>query len=53
LKKVLSLSDEKTTLAVQIENAYKSYGNYSILKNLNLNLLTGTIYSLLGPSGCG
>lgn len=42
-----------TNLAVQITNGYKSYKKVSVLKNLNLNLPSGAIYGLLGPSGCG
>lgn len=40
-------------MAVQISSGYKAYGKYEVLKNLNLNVPTGAIYGLLGPSGCG
>ncbi|CAF0942665.1 unnamed protein product [Brachionus calyciflorus] len=39
--------------AVFIKSGYKSYGKYSVLRDLNLNVPTGAIYGLLGPSGCG
>lgn len=42
-----------TRMAVEISSGYKSYGKYKVLKNLNLNVPTGAIYGLLGPSGCG
>lgn len=40
-------------MAVEISSGYKAYGKYEVLKNLNLNVPTGAIYGLLGPSGCG
>lgn len=45
------ISDDN--LAVQISSGFKSYKKYEVLKNLNLNVPTGAIYGLLGPSGCG
>ena len=49
--KKFEISDDN--LAVQIASGYKSYGKFEVLKNLNLNVPTGAIYGLLGPSGCG
>lgn len=40
-------------IAVQISQGCKSYGKFEVLKNLNLNVPSGAIYGLLGPSGCG
>lgn len=38
---------------VQLENVSKSYGDYFSLKNINLTLKQGKIFSLLGPNGAG
>lgn len=46
-------TEVKPVSAVRIENGYKSYGKLHVLKNLNLNVHKGSIYGLLGPSGCG
>lgn len=51
VEKKFEISDDN--LAVQISSGYKSYGDYEVLKNLNMNVPTGAIYGLLGPSGCG
>nr|XP_033203519.1 ABC transporter G family member 20 isoform X2 [Bombus vancouverensis nearcticus] len=43
--------------AVSVRNAFKSYGNSKnpnhILQNLNMTVPKGSIYGLLGASGCG
>lgn len=40
--------------AVRVKDAIKSYGKGpQILTGLNMNIDKGTIYSLLGSSGCG
>nr|UOU03363.1 ATP-binding cassette subfamily H-like 1 [Brachionus rubens] len=46
-------STENDNPAVFIRSGYKSYGKFSVLRDLNLNVPTGAIYGLLGPSGCG
>lgn len=38
---------------LKLENINKSYGEISILKNINLEIKDGEIVSILGPSGCG
>ena len=38
---------------LQVRRLQKSYGEEHILKNLNLDLHTGTTLSILGRSGCG
>lgn len=38
---------------LRIENLCKSYGQRTVLKNLNLNISSGEIYGLLGPNGAG
>jgi ABC-type multidrug transport system ATPase subunit len=42
-----------TTSAVYVENACKSYGKKQILKDLRMLVPKGSIYGLLGASGCG
>uniref|UniRef100_A0A336JYC8 CSON007168 protein n=1 Tax=Culicoides sonorensis TaxID=179676 RepID=A0A336JYC8_CULSO len=43
--------------AVSVRHAFKSYGGKSkrnqVLSNLNMTVAKGTIYGLLGASGCG
>lgn len=39
--------------AVFITNCYKSYGSKPVLENLCMRVDRGTIYGLLGASGCG
>ncbi|KAF5281789.1 hypothetical protein FQR65_LT14536 [Abscondita terminalis] len=39
--------------AVVITNAYKNYGSIAVLKDLKMNVPKGSIYALLGASGCG
>ncbi|GAA0473329.1 ABC transporter ATP-binding protein [Alkalibacterium indicireducens] len=36
-----------------INNATKSYGKQTVLKNINLDIVEGEIFGLLGPSGAG
>ena len=38
---------------VRIEGLQKSYGSYSALRDVNLDIPSGTFFTLLGPSGCG
>ena len=38
---------------VKIENISKSYGDKTILKNLNLEISKPGIYALIGPNGSG
>lgn len=39
--------------AVSIENISKSYGKQSVLKDISLQIISGEIFGLLGPSGAG
>ncbi|XP_030381127.1 ABC transporter G family member 20 [Scaptodrosophila lebanonensis] len=43
--------------AVEVRNGYKYYGSKSnpkiVLNHLNMNVMRGSIYGLLGASGCG
>jgi len=47
------IPSNETTKAVQISNLYFSYGKEKVLRGLDLNVNAGTIYGLLGASGCG
>jgi spermidine/putrescine transport system ATP-binding protein len=38
---------------VAIECIFKSFGDFDVLKNVNLDIKKGEFFSLLGPSGCG
>lgn len=38
---------------IEISNLQKSYGNLSVLKNINLTINDGEIYGLVGKSGTG
>ena len=38
---------------ISADNISKSYGTHRVLKNIQLEVNQGEIFSLLGPSGCG
>ena len=38
---------------VQIRGLKKAYGNFSVLRGLNMNINDGDIYGFLGRNGCG
>jgi iron(III) transport system ATP-binding protein len=38
---------------LQIESIYKSFGQFTALNDINLNVYAGEFVCLLGPSGCG
>ena len=40
-------------MSITIQNLNKTFGNFQALHNINLNVPTGKLTSLLGPSGCG
>ncbi|MCP1660236.1 sulfate/molybdate ABC transporter ATP-binding protein [Neisseria perflava] len=40
-------------MSITIQQLNKHFGNFHALKNINLNVPTGKLVSLLGPSGCG
>ncbi len=39
--------------AIDINNVTKSFGDTTVLKNINLNIKDGEFLILVGPSGCG
>jgi len=41
------------TNLLELKNISKNYKNKKVLMNINLNIQSGEIVSLLGPSGCG
>ena len=57
---ITKLQDKKTrrrrkerSMSITIRNLNKHFGAFHALKNINLNVPTGKLVSLLGPSGCG
>ena len=38
---------------IKLENVYKSFKNFAVLKNININIAKGEIVSVIGPSGAG
>lgn len=41
------------SVAINIENVVKKYGDLTIIPDLSLNIKNGEFFTLLGPSGCG
>ncbi len=39
--------------SLQVQNVTKSYGKYTALDDVSINVRTGTIFGLLGPNGAG
>ena len=40
-------------MSISIQNISKSFGGYQALKNVSLEVPSGELVALLGPSGCG
>ncbi|MDP3314233.1 ABC transporter ATP-binding protein [Lutibacter sp.] len=38
---------------LKVENVYKTYGNYTALNNISIEIPKGSIFGLLGPNGAG
>lgn len=41
------------SVAINIENVTKKYGNLTVVNGLSANINPGEFFTLLGPSGCG
>lgn len=41
------------TIAIDIRNAVKRYGDFTALKQISLSIMDNEFFTLLGPSGCG
>lgn len=44
---------ENTSIAVDVRNAVKRYGDFTALQKISLSILDNEFFTLLGPSGCG
>src|SRR6478736_2738349 len=42
-----------TTPAIEVKDVQKSFGNISIIRNLNLSIAHGERHALIGPNGAG
>jgi sulfate transport system ATP-binding protein len=40
-------------MSIDVRNITKSFGGFTALKNVSVNIPTGELIALLGPSGCG
>jgi len=47
------LSADKFKLAVNLTAVSKSFGTIHAVKNLDLQIKTGTVFGFLGPNGSG
>ncbi len=45
--------EESVKPVIQVKNLDLSYGEYSVMRNLNFNVNKGEIFIVMGPSGCG
>lgn len=46
-------NDTKDEEIISLKNIYKSFGDKTILKDINLSVNKGEVTFILGPSGCG
>lgn len=40
-------------MSIKIQNIHKRFGNFVALDDINIEVPTGELTTLLGPSGCG
>ena len=40
-------------MSIEVRNINKTFGGYTVLKNVSLKIASGELVALLGPSGCG
>jgi len=45
--------EESVKPVIQVKNLDLSYGEYSVMRNLNFSVNKGEIFIVMGPSGCG
>ncbi|KAK7868109.1 hypothetical protein R5R35_005552 [Gryllus longicercus] len=53
LASLASASERLRPAAVEVRGAYKNYGDTVVLAGIDMTVPRGTIYGLLGASGCG
>ncbi len=46
-------SNSASGIAIQVQNLSKSFGDISVLENLNLDIQPGAFVAIVGRSGCG
>ena len=51
--KTIDVPKAPTGCAVSLRDVTKSYGDSTVVRDLNLDIAAGEFFSLLGPSGCG
>jgi len=47
------MANPTPTIAVDIRNITKTFGNFTALSNVSLSIQDNEFFTLLGPSGCG
>ena len=53
LEKDMETTSQEKTGDLEVKNLHKYFGNYHVLKNINLSFKKGNMYSLLGHNGAG
>jgi len=49
----MCMANPTPTIAVDIRNITKTFGNFTALSNVSLSIQDNEFFTLLGPSGCG
>lgn len=53
LKKDAAASNKETSLAIKVEDLYKSFGSLNVLQGISTEINKGQVVALIGPSGSG